>query len=258
MRVVILEDETITAQSLQALLQEVCPDSEVVAVLPTISASVEWFRAHPASDVVFMDVHLGDGSAFAIFDEVQITCPIVFTTSYDEYALKAFEVNATDYLLKPIDSRKLQHALDKIAASKAQTNALVEQETMLRNLLTTLQSSEPMANYPRSLLVQQHDGLMPIAIRDIAFIMADMKMAKIYMQDGSSHVVDQSLESLLSKLNPKEFYRANRKFVVAHSAIVNISYWFTGKLLLKLTIMPPENIIVSRQSASDFKAWYLG
>lgn len=257
MRVLIIEDETITAQSLQALLLEVCPDCELVAVLPTISASVDWFRANPAPDVVFMDIHLGDGSAFAIFDEVQIACPVVFTTSYDEYALKAFEVNATDYLLKPIDSRKLQHALDKIAASKAQANALAEQETMLRNLLATMSPTAQPTVYPRSLLVQQHDGLMPIAIRDIAFIMADMKMAKIYMQDGSSHVVDQSLESLLAKLNPKEFYRANRKFVVAHSAITNISYWFTGKLLLKLTVTPPEDIIISRQSASDFKAWYL-
>lgn len=83
-------------------------------------------------------------------------------------------------------------------------------------------------------------------------------MAKIYMQDGSSHVLDRSLESLLAKLDPKEFYRANRKFVVAHSAISNISYWFTGKLLLKLSVTPPENIIISPQSASDFKAWYLG
>lgn len=258
MKVLIIEDEIITARSLQTLLEEVCPECEVVAVLSTIAASVEWFRTYPSPDVVFMDIHLGDGSAFAIFDEVQIACPIVFTTSYDEYALKAFEVNATDYLLKPIDRRKLQHALDKIAASKAQANALAAQETMLRNLLATLRSAEQSANYPRSLFVQRRDGLMPIAIRDIAFIMAEMKMAKIFMQDGSSHVVDQSLESLLVKLNPKDFYRANRKFVVAHSAITNISYWFTGKLLLKLTVTPPEDIIISRQSASGFKTWYLG
>lgn len=256
MKVLIIEDEVITAQSLQTLLQEVCPDCEVIALLPTVTASVDWFCAHPAPDVVFMDIHLGDGSAFAIFDEVQITCPIVFTTSYDEYAIKAFEVNATDYLLKPIDRQKLQHALDKIASNRAQGAAA--QEIMLRNLLATMSPAAQATVYPRSLFVQRHDGLMPIAIKDIAFIMSDLKMAKIYMMDGTPHVVDQSLDSLIAKLDPKEFYRANRKFVVAHSAITNISYWFTGKLLLKLTVTPPENIIISRQSASDFKAWYLG
>lgn len=258
MKVLIVEDEVITAQSLRTLLLEMCPGCEVLDVLPTVTASVEWFRTHPAPDMVFMDIHLGDGSAFAIFNEVQIACPVVFTTSYDEYALKAFEVNATDYLLKPIDRQKLQHALDKIAASKAQSNALAEQETMLRNLLATMNPAAQSAAYPRSLFVQRHDGLMPLAIKDIAFIMADMKMAKIYLLDGNSYVVDQSLDSLLSKLNPRDFYRANRKFVVAHGAITNISYWFTGKLLLKLAVTPPEDIVISRQSASDFKAWYLG
>lgn len=256
MKVLIIEDEVITAQSLRTLLIEMCPDCDVVAVLPTVTASIEWFRANPTPDVVFMDIHLGDGSAFAIFDEVQIACPVVFTTSYDEYALKAFEVNATDYLLKPIDRKKLQHAIDKITSNRVQGAAV--QETMLRNLLATMSPAAQPIVYPRSLFVQRHDGLMPLAIKDIAFIMADMKMAKIYLLDGSSHVVDQSLDSLLVKLNPKDFYRANRKFVVAHSAITNISYWFTGKLLLKLTVAPPEDIIVSRQSASDFKTWYLG
>lgn len=256
MRTVIIEDEIITAEAMQTLLQEVCPDCEVIAILPTVTASVDWFHANPAPDVVFVDIHLGDGSAFAIFDEVKIACPVVFTTSYDEHALQAFEVNATDYLLKPIDRQKLQHALDKIASNRAQGAAA--QETMLRNLLATMSPAAQPTVYPRSLFVQRHDGLMPIAIKDIAFIMSDLKMAKIYMMDGSSHVVDQSLDSLITKHDPKEFYRVNRKFVVAHGAIKNISYWFTGKLLLTLAVTPPEDSIISRQAATELKAWYLG
>lgn len=256
MKAVIIEDEAIAAKMLQEKLHRLKPEMAIIAVLQTIDESVEWLTENPMPDVLFMDIHLGDGSSFTIFDRVRISCPVIFTTSYDEYALRAFEVNCVDYLLKPIEDKDLQRALGKIERilQEPKHTAQAEQATLIENLLKTLRGGEQ--TYPRSLLIPQRDGLFPLDVSQIAFVMSEMKMAKIYTLQGKSYVLDMSLEQLSTQLSPRQFFRANRQFIVAHDAIQNISFWFTGKLALNMVVPTPERIIVSRQTANDFKQWY--
>ena len=157
MKAIIIEDENVAAQSLQALIHEIDPDMEVIATLETIEESVEWFDEHPMPDLVFMDIHLADGSSFAIFEKVDVTCPIVFTTAYDEYALKAFEVNSIDYLLKPINKKDLERALAKY---KNLAGAAPE-KTSLDGLLQ--QMGNLKKKYKTCFLLPERDKLIPLA-----------------------------------------------------------------------------------------------
>lgn len=164
MKALIIEDEMVAAQSLQKLIGEVSPETEIITILQSIEESVEWFEQSSMPDLVFMDIHLADGSAFAIFDKVQITCPIIFTTAYDEYALKAFEVSSIDYLLKPINRNDLERALNKynnfVGEKSIDANALKE---LVQNISTS-------KKYKSCFLVPERDKLIPLPTANIAYI----------------------------------------------------------------------------------------
>ncbi len=248
----IIEDESIAAQQLQRLLLDADPAMTLLPVLQSIEESVEFFQQHPAPDLVFMDIHLADGSAFRIFDQVKIESPIIFTTAYDQYALEAFRVNSIDYLLKPINPIDLQRALDKFKRLAAPKAAPVEAD-FSRFIDMMRQQSRQYKSY---FLIPVADKLVPLAVADIAYVYLDNKIANIVTFDGGHHAIDKPLDALVEQLDPQLFYRANRQMVVAHKAITDISFWLLGKLKLNLCLPTPEPIIIPKAKAADFKAWY--
>jgi len=251
MKAVIIEDEIVAAQALQTLIGEVDSDIQVIAVLQSIDESVEWFQASPLPDLVFMDIHLADGSAFTIFEKVNISCPIIFTTAYDEYALKAFEVNSIDYLLKPINKQDLKRAIDKYKNFSSHSN----NKDLINKLLISLK--QDTASYKSYFLVPEKDKLIPLATHDIATIYIDAKMVKAVTFDNRIYYLDLVLDDLIRQLDPSLFFRANRQYIIAHKAVKDISLWFGNKLSVNLTVPTPERIFVSKARVGEFKKWFV-
>lgn len=250
MKTVIIEDEVIAAHTLQRMLADIRSDFEVVAVLQTVEDSVEWFLTHPMPDLVFMDIHLADGSSFSIFDRTRIECPIIFTTAYNEYALEAFEVNGIDYLLKPISKSRLSQAIGKFGNLNRKGN----NGELISRLMETL--SEKQNNCKTHFLIPHKDKLVPLAVDDVAYIYSELKIAKVYTFNGQTYTVDSSLDDIMKQVDPQRLFRVNRQYIVAHTAIDDISFWFAGKLSLNLNVPVEEKILVSKARVSDFKKWY--
>ena len=250
MKAVIVEDEIFAAQALQGLIHEVDASIKILAVLQSIDESVEWFRSYPVPDLVFMDIHLADGSSFAIFDEVNISCPVIFTTAYDEYALKAFEVNSIDYLLKPINQKDLERAIGKYKNRIAVPDSNTE---LINRLIESMKKGE--RTYKSCFLVPVKDKLIPLAVTDIAYIYIDEKMVKAITFSNRTYYLDQSLDELGNQLNPLDFFRTNRQYIVARKAVKDLSIWFGGKMAVNLSVPAPERILISKLKVSDIKRW---
>ena len=250
MKVVIVEDEIVAASTLQRMVRGIRPDFEVLTVLQTVEDSVEWFSTHQSPDLVFMDIHLADGSSFSIFEKVAVDCPIVFTTAYNEYALEAFEVNGIDYLLKPINKLRLEHALAKFDHFSYKG----ESPDLIANLIATL--NEKQNRYKTHFLIPHRDKLVPLAVDDFAYIISEFKVARVVVFDNKSYSLDYSLEELMKHLDPERFFRVNRQYVVSHRAIDDLSVWFGGKLSVNLNVPVEERIIVSKAKVPEFKAWF--
>jgi two-component system LytT family response regulator len=253
MKAVIVEDEIIAAQNLQRLIAQINSDIEIIAVLKSVEDSVEWFSAHPNPDLVFMDIHLSDGASFSIFEKVKIHAPIIFTTAYDEYALKSFEVNSIDYLLKPINSKDLERAINKFSQLNKTQNS---NEDVIANMLAMFKKEKEI--YKSFFLIPQKDKFVPLSVNDIAYIYSENKVAKMVTFDNRTYSDNTSLDEIQRQLDPLKFFRANRQFIISHKAIKDITVWFDSKLSVNLMVDIPEKIIVSRARASEFKEWYSG
>ncbi|GHT28812.1 DNA-binding response regulator [Bacteroidia bacterium] len=224
MKAVIIEDEVVAAQALQLLLTDVCPEIEIAAVLQSIDESVDWFQTNAMPDLVFVDIHLADGSSFSIFEEVSVTCPIIFTTAYDEYALKAFEVNSIDYLLKPINKKDLERAIHKYEHFLSHQSY---DKDFMQNLVQSIKKYTPA--YKSYFLVAEKDKLIPVATKDIACIFIDSKIVKAITHTHKAYYLDPNLDELMQQLDPSVFFRANRQYIVSRDAVKDISLWFGSK-----------------------------
>ena len=245
MRAVIIEDETAAARNLQALLRQVDPDIEICATLESIAESVEWMASNSHPDVVFMDIHLADGDSFRIFDLVSIECPIIFTTAYDQYALRAFSVNSIDYLLKPIAQQDLERAMTKLRRLTPS-----ERSEMRRKIDTVVESERP-----RSFLVQVKDRIIPLKVEDVAYFYTSDETVWAYTDDGRTYMINRTLDKLSAVLPPDEFYRANRQFIVSRRSVEDISVWFGSRVAVNVCPEAPERIIVSKERSGEFKRW---
>lgn len=248
---VIVEDEFFAAQNLQRLIEDTDSTINIIEVLQSVQDSIEWFKTNKHPDVVFMDIHLADGDSFDIFENVQINSKIIFTTAYDEYALKAFEVNSIDYLLKPIENESLTRALKKLSSV---SSVSISSDHILQ-LISSMQKEKEL--FKSTLLIPYKDKLIPVSVDNIAYIRSEFKMAKIFCYTGQKYVLDISLDKMMLQLNPSKFYRVNRQYIVAHSAIKDMSIWFQGKLAINLSITTEERIIISRVKSDEFKDWFL-
>ena len=249
MKALIIEDEVLAAQSLKKLITEVAPDSDIIGVLQSIEESIAWFNENPMPDLIFMDIHLADGSSFAIFEQVQITCPVIFTTAYDEYALKAFEVSSIDYLLKPINRNDLTRAMHKfntLVGERFNNNAI---ETLLKHIGTK-------KSYKTCFLVPERDKLIPLSATNIAYFYIEDKSVKAISLDEHTYYMSQTLDEIMIQLNPEDFFRANRQFIVSRKAIKDMTIWFGNKLSVNLFVKIPEDIIISKAKVPEFKMWF--
>ena len=233
MKAVIIEDETTAVNSLKAILaQNTVTPIEVIAELESIEESVEFFRTSPHPDIIFMDIHLADGSAFKIFEQVEIDAPVVFTTAYDEYALQAFQVSSIDYLLKPVTLASLERALNKLRLFDTE-----ERLAHIRQTNRTIQSRHTIKSF-------------------LYFYTANEKVTA-YTFDGKQHPVDRTLDALGEQLDERLFFRANRQFIISRNAIKDIDLWFGSRLSVNLTLPVPERIIISKTKTPVFKKWIL-
>jgi DNA-binding LytR/AlgR family response regulator len=238
MKALIVEDETLSAQELKKILERI-GDIEILAQLESIDDTVEWFATHSDPDILFLDIHLADGSAFEIFQKTEIRCPIVFTTAYDEYALSAFKVTSVSYLLKPIREEDVRQSLQKLRNLQRQG-----QTFDVKALANALRKQ---GGYKTHFLVStKGDKLMPLKVSDIAFIDIENGVVKAHTFDDKVFFLDQVLDELTDRLDPKMFYRANRQFIIARNAVKDIDHWFQSRLSVNLTVPVSEKILISR------------
>ena len=247
-RVVIVEDETAAAVNLRSMLNNILPDMEVVSVLESVEEAVEFFSGDVDADVVFMDIHLADGDSFRIFQSVDITIPIIFTTAYDQYALEAFKVNSIDYLLKPFKEEDLQRALDKLQRLTA------TERDGSRERVAKMVASSTTENL-QTLLVRYKDKIVPVSMDDVAFFYTFAERVTLTTLEGATYPVDKTLEALANQLSSEKFFRANRQFIVSRKAVKDIVVWFGSRLALNLQIETPERIIISKARVPEFKRW---
>jgi DNA-binding LytR/AlgR family response regulator len=246
MNVLIVEDETAAYESLVAILKEIDPAIQIVGNTESVGQTIDWLHTNPEPDLIFMDIHLSDGSSFLIFESINVETPIIFTTAYDEYAIEAFKLNSVGYLLKPIKSEELERALQKF---KKWTKADVA------DYLSRLAQLAPAQRYKDKFLIPVKDKLIPISLRDISYFYTTDKCMLICLKDGQSYPHYKTLEQIFQSLNPKDFYRANKQYIIARDSVKNITIWFDHRLLITLDTDVPERIYVSKNRASDFKAW---
>jgi two-component system LytT family response regulator len=249
MKAIIVEDELLAARNLMAILDEI-GSIEVIATPDSIVETVEWFNNNPAPDLMFLDIHLADGSAFEIFNRIQVQCPVIFTTAYDEYALKAFKVNSIDYLLKPIDSNAVKQALKKMqglsGASRFQTD--------MQNLISTFRKT---ATYKTHFLIPtKGDKLLPVQANEIACLFIEASLVKAQTFDEKVFRFDFTLDELEHMLDPGIFFRANRQYIISRTAIKDIDLWFNSRLSVNLKVPVSDKILISKARIPEFKEWF--
>lgn len=264
MNVVIVEDERLTSQRLQSLLLKYDPAMQIAAILPSVELAIPWFRQYEESgrqplDLVFMDIHLQDGLAFRIIEQLQLTTPIIFTTAYDEYMIQAFKVNSIDYLLKPVAPEDLSAAIDKFKAfrdrfTRTAESAVHYQQREIDALLQRLGRLEE-TTYKNRFMVTIGPKIYSIQTADTAYFYLADRATMLVTHEGLSLPVEYSLEKLGQLLNPDEFFRISRQFFVSRKAIQSILAYSAGKLKLELLPKPQTDVFVSGERVTDFKEW---
>ncbi len=251
MHLLIVEDEPLAAKRLHALIEELRIDFSVVSYCDSIESTVKFFNQSPSPDLAFMDIELADGRSFSIFNQVEVNCPVIFTTAYDEHALEAFKVNSIDYLLKPIDAKDLHRAVEKwkMYHLKPKVDGELARFNQLINRLQINQE------YRSRILISKSDSLIPIDIQDVAWIYAEDKLNFIGTFGKDVYPISLSLDELQRELNPLIFHRANRSLIVHRKSITKASFHFNGKLKLHLNPDPEMEVYVSRERAQAFKIW---
>lgn len=240
----IVEDEPMAQANLSRTLQKYYPDLEIVGMTSSVSGTVEWLKEHSA-DVIFMDVELSDGDCFSIFRQINVDAKIVMTTSYDSYAVKAFEVNSVDYLLKPIEKEDLDRAVQRCRNSAGVTD--------MSSLPSTISGTQH--EYRQKFMVRLNDKILPIPVNDIAYFLSEDKVTWMFTSDGSKYVMDQSLDILSSQLSPSRFFRISRGCIIASSAVQSIIKLQGGRLKINAVPRSSPEILVSRSRSEDFLQW---
>jgi DNA-binding LytR/AlgR family response regulator len=254
MKVLIIEDEQPAAQQLKKMLTQTDPSVSVIEIIDSVESAVKWLRTFPAPDAIFMDIQIADGLSFDIFHHVEVTSPVVFTTAFDQYAIKAFKVNAVDYLLKPIDEDELGEVLDKLKKRKAATTTPIDNSLFLKSLLQDFSKKD----YKQRFLIKTGQNLTTVETEDIAYFFSEDGVCQFFQFSNKKHIVEHTLDELESLLNPKDFFRINRKLFVNIKSIQKISPHFNSRLKLSLTPQYGDEILVARERVNDFKAWLGG
>jgi len=246
-RAVIIEDEQVASENLIYHLGLTAEPIAVVAAMESVEESVDWLLTHPSPDLIFMDIYLKDGISFSIFDKVKVQAPVIFTTAYDNFMLKAFEQTGIEYLLKPINEQDLSKAIAKYNALKSHfinsQEKLAEYHSIKNNL-------------PRSrIVVKKGIEFVSIPLDEAAYFFTDQKVSFLVTREGRKYLVNKTLKELEDELDARKFYRANRKYIIHISSIKSYRATEKVKILVELTIPVSEQIIISQESAIDFRKW---
>ena len=253
MNYLILEDEAPAQRLLEQLLGELRPDWTMAACLDSVESAVSWFNSHPQPDVIFMDIQLSDGLAFDILEQVEIEGMIIFTTAYDEYALRAFKVNSIDYLLKPIKKSELADALQKFERYSKNMFHSRNKSLDVAELLKAVTEAKP--RYRTRFLVSSGEVFFPLPVEEAAYMFSRNRITSAVTFGGKRQVIDFTLDSLEEQLDPEMFFRANRQFIVNIKAVYKVHTFFNGKLILETRPAFDEKVTVSREKAQRFKQW---
>ncbi|MBE7172588.1 MAG: response regulator transcription factor [Williamsia sp.] len=253
MKAVIIEDEHLIAKELQSRINSIAGDVEVVEVLPSLKTARKWFMQHAEPDLLFMDIQLGDGLSFELFNEFTLTCPVIFVTAYDEYAIRAFKVNGADYLLKPVDNAELEKAIDKCRRLAGQGKTGSD----LRELIEVLQNpGKHPSLYKEQFIVNVRHSWKPIKTNDIACFMKE-NLHYLFCFTGEKYMLDyNTLEEVEELLDPKLFYRANRQYIIHLHAIQSVKPHENQKLTVTLQAPLKIEVDISREKAPSFKKWF--
>ena len=245
MRVQIVEDETAAVDNLEYLLYKVDRAIEIAAVTESVEQTQQWLM-HNHADLIFMDIHLSDGSAFSLFNHIEVSTPIIFTTAYDQYALDAFKVNSIDYLLKPIKQTDLERALEKFKRLTASD---------LNSYISRINQLTEKPKYQSHILVAIKDKIIPLAVEDIACIYSTDRKTEIITTSEATYTYNKPLDTMIKNLDPTVSFRANKQFIINRNHIADITVWFDNRLRLRLTAETPEDIYIAKNRVSEFKSW---
>ncbi|WP_341905721.1 LytTR family DNA-binding domain-containing protein [Fluviicola taffensis] len=248
MNVLIIEDEESAFENLKRILLEIDPTIQIISWLQSVEQSIHWFKTNDSPDLIFLDIQLSDDVSFKIFETVEVTSPIVFTTAFDEYAIKAFELNSIDYILKPISRNSIEKSITKY---KSSINRLPKS---YNSFIQDLKSVSINPSYKERFLVNKADELLIVSTANISYFFKDSE-TYIVLKNGDRYAVKFTLDELIHVLDPAQFYRINRQLIVSIDAISKISLWFKGKLKLRLIPEFDKPVFVSREGATKFKAW---
>jgi two-component system, LytTR family, response regulator LytT len=257
MKILIIEDEELAVKKLKKTLAAVDEDATVAGTADSIKSAVEWLQENPQPDLILMDIELADGQSFEIFNLVEVKSPVVFTTSYDEYALKAFKVNSIDYLLKPVQQDELAAALSKykklknIYAGKEAATDGFNLDSLVKELQQKLQPKE----YRKRFLVKQGQKLVSVDIEEIAYFFSDGRLNFFKTNDNRKFVVDYTMDDLEEMLDPESYFRISRSFYVSIASVDKIDDYFGNRLILGLRPAVDKEALVSREKVTDFKKW---
>jgi DNA-binding LytR/AlgR family response regulator len=256
MNILIVEDEELAVKKLQKTLASVDPDANVVAITDSIKSTVDWLEQNTAPDLILMDIELSDGQSFEIFSRVQLKSAVIFTTSYDEYALKAFKVNSIDYLLKPVQKEDLEAALNKFHQMKTIYHQESRGKEMnVENLINELKNKLQPKEYRKRFLVKNAQKLVSIEVEEIAYFFSDGRLNFFKTYDNKKYVVDYTMDELEEMLNPERYFRISRSFYIAVDSVDQIHDYFGNRLMLHLKPEVDKEAIVSREKVTDFKKW---
>lgn len=255
MNILIVEDEDLAVKKIQKTLSSVDPGAQVVGITDSITATVDWLKNNPSPDLILMDIELSDGQSFEIFTRVDVKSAVVFTTSYDEYALKAFKVNSIDYLLKPIQKEDLESALQKYRQMKNLYATGNGAELNVDNLVKELRQKLQPREFRKRFLVKHAQKLVSIEVEEIAYFFSDGRLNFFKTYDNKKFVVDYTMDELEEMLDPERYFRISRSFYIAVDSVDQIHDYFGNRLLLHLKPAVDKEAIVSREKVADFKKW---
>lgn len=248
MNVLIFEDEKPTALRLASLLSEIDESIKIVGTIGSVQAGIKWYKEHEMPDLIFQDIQLSDGNCFDIFDAVEVTVPVIFTTAFSEYAIKSFQVNSIDYIIKPYDIKDLKPALDKFRKLKGVFHR--PEKGLLEEILKK-KTFTPKKRF----LVKMGDNYLPISSDDIAYLISEDGLTFATLFNKERYIVNYSIVELAKQMDTSSFFQINRKMIVNIKSVKKLSSWFNSRL--KLTLIPPQNedAVVSRERTTSFKEW---
>jgi two-component system LytT family response regulator len=249
MNVILVEDELSARQNMLAIFEELSTEINVLTCLEGVDEAVKWIESNPKPDLCFFDIQLADGVSFEIFEKTEVSFPVVFTTAFDEYAIKAFKVNSIDYILKPIKKSDIEFAINKYQISQKQTIT----DKKLLDILNTI--TNKAVSEKKTILIKKYDGFVPVPVSDFAFFFIENGIVYGLTYKEEKHIIDETMDFLENKLNHTDFFRANRQSIASRKSIIEVNNCFNGRLLLKTKPKIKEQILISKARVNIFRQW---